>query len=153
MADNVVVTAGTGTTVHADEYTHTVLGAGKTQLVKLVTGTLDAETPIVAGGGTETNAMRTTPAVLATATLTNLASAATTASALASNVNRRGVLMFNDDANAVLIKYGATASATSYTVKIPGDSYWEMPFPIYTGAIDAIWLADGSGSLRITELT
>lgn len=46
MADNVVVTAGSGTTVHADEYTHTVLGSGKTQLVKIVDGTLDAETPL-----------------------------------------------------------------------------------------------------------
>lgn len=46
MADNVLVTAGTGTTVHADEYTHTVLGSGKTQLVKIVDGVLDSETPL-----------------------------------------------------------------------------------------------------------
>jgi hypothetical protein len=46
MADNVVVTAGAGTTIHADEYTHTTLGSGKTQLVKIVDGTLDAETPL-----------------------------------------------------------------------------------------------------------
>lgn len=60
MADNVVITAGSGTTVHADEYTHTTLGSGKTQLVKLVDGTLDSETAIAAGGGVEAGALRVT---------------------------------------------------------------------------------------------
>ena len=62
MADNVVITAGTGTTVHADEYTHATLGAGKTQLVKLVTGTLDSGTPVgVADIGVKANAIRVCP--------------------------------------------------------------------------------------------
>lgn len=60
MADNVAITAGTGTTVHADEYTHATLGAGKTQLVKLVDGTLDSSTAIAAGGGVEAGALRVT---------------------------------------------------------------------------------------------
>lgn len=60
MADNVAITAGTGTTVHADEYTHATLGAGKTQLVKLVDGTLDSGTAIAAGGGVEAGALRVT---------------------------------------------------------------------------------------------
>lgn len=29
---------------------------------------------------------------------------------------------------------------------------WEMPQPIYTGRIDAIWSTDGSGSLIGSEL-
>jgi hypothetical protein len=152
MVDNVTIPAtgsGTATPVVA---TDDVAGVHY-QFMKLTDGTLDSTTKIASGGGVETNALRITPSVLATATLTNLASTAASQSALASNTARRGVLMFNDDANAVLIKYGATASATSYTVKIPADSYWEMPMPIYTGAIDAIWLVDGSGSLRITELS
>lgn len=62
MADNVSITAGTGTTVHADEYTHATLGAGKTQLVKLVDGTLDSGTAIAAGGGVEAGALRVTVA-------------------------------------------------------------------------------------------
>lgn len=60
MADNVAVTAGSGTTVHADEYTHSTLGSGKTQLVKLVDGTLDSSTAITAGGGVEAGALRVT---------------------------------------------------------------------------------------------
>jgi len=62
MADNVVITAGSGTTIHADEYTHTTLGAGKTQLVKLVDGTLDAEAAIAADIGVKANALRVAPA-------------------------------------------------------------------------------------------
>jgi len=62
MADNVEVTAGAGTTVHADEYTHSTLGSGKTQLVKLVDGTLDAEAAIAADVGVKANALRVAPA-------------------------------------------------------------------------------------------
>lgn len=62
MADNVVVTAGVGTTVHADEYAHGTLGSGKTQLVKLVDGTLDSDTPIVVDVGAKANALRVAPA-------------------------------------------------------------------------------------------
>jgi len=46
MADNVQITEGSGTAVHADEYTHGTLGSGKTQLVKIVDGVLNAETPL-----------------------------------------------------------------------------------------------------------
>ncbi len=153
MADNSVRTPGSGETIHSDEYTHATLGSGKTQLIKLVDGTLDSSTAIASGGGTETNALRTTPAVLATATLTTLASSASSAQLLASTTGRRGLILYNSDANGVYVKYGTTASSTSFTVLIPASGYWEMPVPIYTGRIDAIWIADGSGSLFSTELT
>lgn len=89
----------------------------------------------------------------ATATLSSLASAATTAQLLAANTSRKGVLIHNTDANALKIKYGTTASASSYSVNIPSNGYWEMPQPIYAGRIDAIWDADGAGSAFVTELT
>jgi len=62
MADNVNITAGAGVVIHADEYTHTTLGAGKTQLVKLVDGTLDSDTPITVDIGAKANALRVAPA-------------------------------------------------------------------------------------------
>ncbi len=62
MADNVVITAGVGTTVHADEYTHSTLGSGKTQLMKLVDGTLNSSTPITVDIGAKANALRVAPA-------------------------------------------------------------------------------------------
>lgn len=87
------------------------------------------------------------------ATLSAVASAATSAQLLAANAARKGVLLCNTDANAVLLKYGTTASATSFTVRVPGgNGQWEMQQPIYTGRIDAIWEADGTGSAYVTEL-
>lgn len=62
MADNVAITAGSGTTIHADEYTHGTLGSGKTQLVKLVDGTLDSDTAITVDIGDKANALRIAPA-------------------------------------------------------------------------------------------
>jgi len=59
MADNVSITPGSGDTVHADEYTHSTLGTGKSQLVKLVDGTLGSGTPIAVASGVAANAMRT----------------------------------------------------------------------------------------------
>lgn len=93
------------------------------------------------------------PAGTGSVSLSALASAATSARLLAANQSRKGLILVNTDANAVYVKYGTTASATSFTVIIPGNGgYWEMPAPIYTGQIDAIWAADGSGSLYATEL-
>jgi hypothetical protein len=51
MADNVVVTAGTGTTIHADEYTHATYGAGKSQAVKIVLGAPGTGVDLVGGAG------------------------------------------------------------------------------------------------------
>ena len=62
MADNVVITPGSGATIHADEYTHTTLGSGKTQLMKLVDGVLNSDTPITVDIGAKTNALRIAPA-------------------------------------------------------------------------------------------
>ncbi len=87
------------------------------------------------------------------AALSNVASQDTNINLLASAATRRGVIIHNDDTGILFIKYGSTASTTSYTYKIPVDGTWEMPGPIFTGAIDAIWVTSGSGSARITELT
>ncbi len=88
----------------------------------------------------------------ATATLSTVASAATSAQALAANASRIGVVAYNSDANAVLLKYGTTASGSSFTYRIPAGGHWEMPSPTYTGRIDVIWEANGDGSLFITEM-
>lgn len=90
---------------------------------------------------------------VATATLTNVNDTATSTPLLAANTNRRGVTIFNDSLQALLVKYGATASTTSFTVRVAAGGYWEMPQPVYTGALDGVWTADSTGAARITELT
>jgi hypothetical protein len=90
----------------------------------------------------------------ATAGLTSLASSASSAQAIASNTARRAMIMTNTDANPVYIKFGTTASATSFTYIVPGGGTLEMFDQVFTGRIDAIWsAAGGGGSLYMTELT
>lgn len=81
----------------------------------------------------------------------NVSCSATNVTLLAADGARRNVMIFNDSDQAVDVKYGATASTSSYTVQIPAQGYWEMaPMPVFTGRIDAIWEAACSGAARIT---
>lgn len=91
-------------------------------------------------------------APVSSASLTSVASTPSNVQLIAGNANRKGVILVNTDANILYLKYGATATSTSFTALIPGGGYWEMPGPIFTGEIDGIWSADGSGSAFITEL-
>jgi hypothetical protein len=86
-----------------------------------------------------------------TSAVTSVSGSASSVSLLASNNARVGATVYNDSAAILYIKLGATASATSFTVKVQPEEYFEVPFG-YTGAIDGIW-ASATGSARITELT
>ena len=99
----------------------------------------------------------TLPSVVAatysTSSVTSVVSAATSTSILASNVNRRMAIMVNDSDKNAYVKLGSTASATSFSYKLTPGQTLELPSPVYTGAIDAIWDASPTGSMRVTELT
>ena len=70
---------------------------------------------------------------------------------LALNANRKGATITNTDANALLLDLsGGTASSTSFSVSIPANGYYEVPFG-YTGLITGIWAADGAGAALVTE--
>lgn len=85
--------------------------------------------------------------------VSSVAATAVNTTLIAANTARRGAMVFNDSATATLfLKLGATASATSYTVQIPPNNYYELPSPVYTGIVDGIWSA-AVGDARITELT
>ncbi len=88
----------------------------------------------------------------ATATLANVSSSATNVTLQASNSSRRGLSIFNDSSDILYVKFGATASSTSFTVKMLPGSYYEMPTPVYTGIVDGIWSV-ATGSARMTEIT
>lgn len=81
----------------------------------------------------------------------SVAGSATSVTLLASNTNRLGATIANDSTATLYLKLGATASTTSYTVKLVQDAYYEVPFN-YTGIIDGIW-GSATGNARITELT
>jgi hypothetical protein len=87
-----------------------------------------------------------------TATQTNVAAAITTNTLLAANPARLGATIWNDSTSVLYVRLSTFgASATTATVKMPADSYYEVPFG-YTGAIQGIWVS-ATGSARVTELT
>lgn len=90
------------------------------------------------------------PTPAATATLTNQTDQATSVTLLASSATRKGFRIFNDSTVICYVKYGATASTTSFTAAIPAGGYFEENH--YYGRVDAIWASDASGSARVTEL-
>ena len=113
-----------------------------------ITNGLDVDVTRVSGTVTTKEARAATPAQ------SSVANSTSSVSLLASNANRLGATIYNDDSagGATLkVKLGATASATSFTVAIKAEGYFEVPFG-YTGAIDGIASA-ATGNARITELT
>jgi hypothetical protein len=142
MADNPSVNSGSGITVGADDISSVYY-----QRIKIVHGS-DG----VNDGDTSTsNGLPVQHHRVSSATLSNVSGSASSVSLLASNSSRKGATIFNDSSADLYVKYGATASTSSFTVKIAAAGYWEMPWPVYTGAIDGIW-GSATGAARITEL-
>lgn len=127
------------------------IGGVQFQRVKLVGGAQNSTEAIegTAAFGLEVDVTRT-PST-SSATLSNQAGSATNVTLLAANSSRKGAIVFNDGTSALYIKYGATASSSSYTFKVFANGLWVMPAPIYTGQIDGIW-DSATGTARITEL-
>lgn len=104
--------------------------------------------------GSAAGGMRVHQQTVSTATLANVNDSASSVTLQAANTARLGWSCFNDSDQILYIKFGATASATSFTVKVAAGGYYEMPTaPVYTGVIDGIWAADSTGAARVTELT
>lgn len=89
---------------------------------------------------------------VSTSTDISLASSASTAQLVAANTARLGMVLTNTDANPAYIYFGTTATLTKFSHKINSGERWVMDQPIYTGRIDAIWAADGAGSLIGSDL-
>lgn len=94
----------------------------------------------------------TAPTTAGTSTNTNVAASASTGQLLAASAGRLGATLYNDADKSVYVKLGTTASATSFTVRLLPDGFFQVPFG-YTGRIDAIWDTGPTGSMRISELS
>jgi hypothetical protein len=86
-----------------------------------------------------------------TTSVSSVAASASSVALLASNTNRLGATIYNDSNQTLYVQLGATASTTSFVVKMNKDDYYEIPFN-YTGVINGIW-SSASGSARIVELS
>lgn len=167
MADNVPITAGSGTTIATDD----VAGVHY-QAVKVVDATLDSTNRLIIDSSGRISvvlaansvasfpvdiiaqtlgAISVTQTRPSTAAVTSVAASATSVTLLALNTSRRDSSIYNDSSADLYIKLGTTASTTSFTVKLGAGEYYEVAFA-YTGRIDGIW-SSATGSARITELT
>lgn len=88
-----------------------------------------------------------------TATRTVVPSGVASVTILAANANRKGAVIYNSDANALLLDLsGATAAANRCQARIPQYGSYEVPAGS-TGAITGIWEADGAGQADVVEFT
>ena len=101
--------------------------------------------------GSAAQGLTTREAVSGTTTPTNVTAAASDTSLAAAQTTRVGMLLYNDSTAACYVKYGTGASATSFTVPMGPGAYWEMPKPIWRGAVNGLWTA-ANGAMRVTDL-
>lgn len=109
-------------------------------------------TPVVLASDQSSIPVSATETRPATSSISSVAGSASSVTLLASNANRRLATIFNDSTAILYVKFGATASTSSYTVQMGPSAYFEIPQPVYSGIIDGIW-ASATGNARITELT
>jgi hypothetical protein len=84
------------------------------------------------------------------AALANVSGSASSVTLFAKNTDAQARAVYNDSTATLYLKFGATASTTSYTVQLAAGAYYEFPQPLYTGVVDGIWSA-AAGAARTTE--
>ncbi len=84
-----------------------------------------------------------------TATLANVNSSATNVTLFTASATANARTIYNDSTAVLYVKFGATASTTSYTVQLAAGQYYEFPQPLYAGQVDGIW-ASANGAARTT---
>jgi hypothetical protein len=88
-----------------------------------------------------------------TSTVTNVAVGTVSTLLLAANPARRGAMFWNNVNQNLYLKLGLAASTSSFTVRLAGQSFYEIQFPVYVGDITAIRSAGPVGAVLVTELT
>lgn len=122
-------------------------GTGVTGAVGLV----PSASIIVGGWATATTAsVRNIGA--STTTVSSAQASITNFTLLNANPNRRGATFFKEGSNVCYLKLGPTATATSWTVKLSNNGYFELP-ESYSGRVDIIFSTATAGNpLYVTEL-
>jgi hypothetical protein len=84
------------------------------------------------------------------ATPTSAAASNTVASVVAANANRRGLSLWNSGNQTAFIDVANTVSSTNFQFRLEPGGHYELPAPIYTGALFCI---TGGAGLATTVLT
>lgn len=141
--DKVILNPGSGgESIATDE----ILGVNY-EIVKVAFGSIGVATLV-----TPTDPLPVTHPKPSSSANTNVADNAANVTLLAANAARLGATIYNDSSATLYLKLGATATSSSFTVKMYADDYYEVPFG-YTGRIDGIWASAAGGAARISELT
>lgn len=112
-----------------------------------------ASIPVVIASDQSSIAVTSTPPTPpSTATLTNVASSATSVSILASQVGRKKFFITNLSTSSLYLAFAATASPTAFTILLPAGGSYESALYDYTGAISGIW-SSANGFAYVTEVT
>lgn len=68
------------------------------------------------------------------------------------NPLRKGGTIYNDSAAILYLLLGVgTATSSNFTVQVPPNGYYELPFS-YAGPVRGVW-SSATGSARVTEYT
>jgi hypothetical protein len=120
-----------------------------------VTGTVTAARSWVLQGSTDsvgvTGTVTTSAPSVASASVSRVANSASNFTLVSSNASRKGLFLYNDSSTNCYVKFGATATTSSFTVKMFSTDTYIMDPPAYTGIVDAICDA-ASGSTQVSEL-
>lgn len=85
--------------------------------------------------------------------LTSVDASATSVTVLAANSNRLGAVITNASTATLYLKFGGTASATSFTFKLGPEGVLIIDATLlYTGLLDGAWSA-ATGKAYVSELT
>lgn len=134
--------------VQATPTANTLLSRLKAINDTLVAGlTVALSNSIPSGTNTIGSFNRTT---VTSSSITSVASSVTSVQLLASNSSAKKRHVFNSSTASLYLKEGATASTSSFTVKLDPGDYYEFLEPLYTGVVHGIW-DSANGSAIITE--
>ncbi len=106
--------------------------------------------PVVVSSDQSAFPVTVTPTPSSLTTVTSVTASISSVEILAANTSRLGASVHNDSNKVMWLKMGSAASSTSFTVAVPKDAYYEIPFG-YTGLVHAAWGSGVSGSARVTE--
>lgn len=82
------------------------------------------------------------------ATITSIATSTSSVVALPAG-QYTNVTFYNGATNTVYLAFAPTATTSNYTVEVTAGSTYQMPKPVYSGVVSAIW-STGSGNLQVT---
>ncbi len=123
---------------------------------------VESKQPLLGTAGTASNSVLTIQGIasmtpvktdqptVASVTVSRASNAVASATLVANNASRKGLIIHNDSTTNCYYKFGATASATSYSIKLYSTDTFLMESPIYTGVVDFICDAV-TGNTEATE--